>query len=147
LLRKVPNGKWTCWKKCLTSVTQEQCECTMHQLQPYPLQNFHSWDQHITSEKLVTGPVFSTAKSEVSLLLEVLADSYDSQMVILKSFQEIHKTLSQGFQYHSILQWSNILSLWETVIYYKGVIPLTGTATRKLYLLTPLVREETQRCY
>jgi hypothetical protein len=62
-------------------------------LQPYPLQNFHSQDQHITSEKLVTGPVFSTAKCKISLLLEVLADSCGSQTAILKGFQEIYKTL------------------------------------------------------
>lgn len=73
-------------------------------------------------------------------MLVVLADSCGSQTVILMGFQEIHKTLSEQFWYYSILQWSNILSLWETVIYYNGVIHLTGTATRKLYLLTPLVR-------
>ena len=77
----------------------------------------------------------------------MLAESCGSQMVILKGFQKIHKTLSEEFKYYSILQWSNILSLWETLIYYNGVIQLTGTATRKLYLLTPLVSEKTQRCF
>jgi hypothetical protein len=66
-------------------------------LQPYPQQNFHSQDQHITSEKLVTDPVFSTAKRKISLLLQVLAASYGSQMVIMKDFQEIHKTLCEEF--------------------------------------------------
>ena len=66
-------------------------------LQPYPLQNFHSRDQHITSEKLVIGLAFSTAKCNISLLLELLADSCGLQTVILKGFQEIHKTSSEEF--------------------------------------------------